>query len=302
MKKPVIQIKNLSKHYGKFKALDCINMNVYPGDIYGLVGKNGAGKTTLFKTILGLTEISKGEVSLLTSQNEHELLKARNNIGFFIGQNFYGDMNAKQNIDYYRQLKGIKYPNETQRVLEIVGLDNNKHLYKNYSMGMKQRLGIASAILGFPEILILDEPINGLDPQGIKEIRTLIKQLNKEYGMTIILSSHILSELDLVADRFGFVDHGVLIKEVDKHEFNQKDHIVIETYMGKEFLNILNQNNIKAHLQDDSTLMIQDDKINMNQLMNLIIHENIEISGIYTDKTSLEDLYFKLTQQGEHHA
>ncbi len=302
MNKTVIQIKNLSKHYGKFKALDCINMNVNRGDIYGLVGKNGAGKTTLFKSILGLTKISEGKISILNSEKEHELLKARNNIGFFIGQNFYGDMNAKQNIDYYRQLKGIKDPKETQRVLKIVGLDNNKHLYKNYSMGMKQRLGIASAILGFPEILILDEPINGLDPQGIKEIRDLIKHLNKDYDMTIILSSHILSELDLVADRFGFVDHGVLIKEVDKIDFNQKDHIIVETNMEKELLNILNRHDIRANLQNDSTLMIQDEKMNMNQLMHLIVHENIEINGIYTDKTSLEDLYFKLTQKGEHHA
>lgn len=296
MKKSVIQIKNVSKHYGKFKALDKVDMTVNRGDIYGLVGKNGAGKTTLFKTILGLSDISEGHISILNSKNEAEFLKARNNIGFLIGQNFYADMNARNNINYYRLLKGIKDPKETERVLKIVGLDKNEKTFKNYSMGMKQRLGIASAILGNPEILILDEPINGLDPQGIKEIRALIKMLNEDYAMTIIISSHILSELDLVADRFGIVDHGVLIQEVEKANFNNKNHIVIETNMIKSMMNIFNTHNIKANIQSSSSIYIDDQNVSVNDIVDLIVHKEIDLQGIYTEKTSLEDLYFNLTQ------
>lgn len=301
MKKSVIQIKNVSKHYGKFKALDKVDMTVNRGDIYGLVGKNGAGKTTLFKTILGLSDISEGHISILNSKNEAELLKARNNIGFLIGQNFYADMNARNNIKYYRLLKGIKDPKETERVLKIVGLDKNDKTFKNYSMGMKQRLGIASAILGNPEILILDEPINGLDPQGIKEIRALIKMLNEDYYMTIIISSHILSELDLVADRFGIVDHGVLIQEVEKANFNNKNHIVVETNTPKRMMNIFNAHNIKANVQSSTSIYVDDQNMSVNDIVDLIVHKEIDLQGIYTEKTSLEDLYFNLTQ-GEQNA
>lgn len=302
MKNTVINIKDVTKHYGNFKALDTVNMHVDKGDIYGLVGKNGAGKTTLFKTILGLSDLSDGEISILGSKNNQELLKARNKIGFLIGQNFYGDMDAKSNINYYRKLKGIKDPHETERVLKIVGLDKETKPFKSYSMGMKQRLGIANAILGNPEIVILDEPINGLDPQGIKEVRALIQLLNKEFDMTLIISSHILSELDLVAHRFGIIDEGILIKEIDKHAFEKEmeETIILYTLNIKETQNYLNQSMPKAKItQNGNEFKIQHGEKKVSELILDLVNENILIDGIHRQNESLEDIYFELTEKGE---
>lgn len=154
-------------------------------------------------------------------------------------------------------------------------------------MGMKQRLGIASVILSNPEILILDESINGLAPQGIKEIRELIKRLNEAFEMTIIISSHILSELDLVAGRFGIVDHGVLVQEVDKKDFNSKDHIVIETQMVEKVMDVFKKHQIGAKVQSLSTITVSDSHIIVNNIIKMMVRENVEIQGINSVKSSL---------------
>lgn len=180
----MLELCHVEKAYGENKVLSDVNVKVNKDEIYGLIGKNGAGKTTIFKIILGLTNYT-GDLSIKGSTNENELLESRKKIGFFIGQNFFSYLNAKDNIEYYRQVKGIKDKGEVDRVLKIVDLDGVKVPFKSFSLGMKQRLGIANAILGNPEILILDEPINGLDPQGISDVRNLIKTLNTEYKMTI---------------------------------------------------------------------------------------------------------------------
>lgn len=302
MEKQLIQIRDLTKYYGSFKALENVNMHVNQGDIYGLVGKNGAGKTTLFKTILGLSDVQSGEISLLGSHHQQELLKARRHIGFLIGQNFYGDMNATQNIDYYRQLKGIKDKAETQRVLEIVGLDKVTKTFKHYSMGMKQRLGIANAILGSPEILILDEPINGLDPQGIKEVRSLIKTLNETYGMTLIVSSHILSELDLVAHRFGILDGGKLIKEFDKEVFETKQEasIILKTHDINKAKNLIEKTMNETVLLKNTHLELINPKVSVSNLIHHLTQNDIDIDGIYREVKSLENIYFELTEKEGH--
>ncbi|MCF0260034.1 MAG: ATP-binding cassette domain-containing protein [Erysipelotrichaceae bacterium] len=223
--KTLIKLEGITKSYGSHAVLKGIDMEIREGEIYGLIGKNGAGKTTIFKMILGLSNFDEGNLSI--GEGGTSLSEGRSQIGFLIGGNFFGYLDARENLAYYCRLKNIKNPKEEiERVLKIVGLDQAKGKYKGYSMGMKQRLGIANAILGNPKILILDEPVNGLDPQGIVEIRNLIKQLNSEYGMTIIVSSHILDELQSTANVFGIVHEGIIVRTVTEDELASDKQVV----------------------------------------------------------------------------
>ena len=227
MSETVIALSNVRKSYGKHQVLSDVNMTVNKGDIYGLIGKNGAGKTTIFKVILGLSSFENGELSILGGSDKKAVAAGRHHIGFFIGSNFFLNLSAKENLAYYCQLKGIKNAKEEiDRVLKIVGLDGVKKRVGRFSMGMKQRLGIANAILGNPEILILDEPANGLDPQGIVDVRNLVKRLNEEFGMTVIVSSHILSELQNTATRFGIVNNGMVAREITTEELENMERAV----------------------------------------------------------------------------
>lgn len=298
--KKAIEIKNLNKYYKDFHALDNVSLNVYEGDIYGLIGKNGAGKTTLFKQILGLSNYQDGDISILSSKGNDELRLARKDIGFYINPSFFPYLNAKDNLEYYRLLKGIDDKNEVDRVLKIVELENVNKPFKSFSMGMKQRLGIANAIMGNPKIVILDEPINGLDPQGIVDVRNLIKRLNKEFNMTLIVSSHILNELGLIATRFGMIDHGVLLKEISREELlEQKDSLLIKARNQEDLINYLSSDasvtilneNINGDVQISSSL---DNYVLLRTLMS----HNIEIEEFYYHKSSLEDFYFSLTKGG----
>ena len=225
----VIQLKDIKKRYGRHQVLKGVNMQVNRGDIYGLIGKNGAGKTTIFKMILGLSEMNGGTVSITGSRNNRELLKNRNKIGFLVGARFYKYLSARENLYYYATVKGIpkrEISREIKRVLELVELPDTKKPFKNFSLGMMQRLGIANAILGNPEILILDEPTNGLDPQGIADVRHMIKRFRDEFNMTVIVSSHILGELEHTADRFGIVNEGVVVREITQEDLKDKHQAV----------------------------------------------------------------------------
>ena len=225
MSESVVRLEHVSKSYGNHAVLKDVNMLVQKGDIYGLVGRNGAGKTTIFKMILGLSERNSGVVSIAESKNEKELFKDRSKVGFLVGTKFYDYLSARENLKYYATVKGIpnkEVPAEIDRVLKLVGLENVKTPFKGFSLGMQQRLGIANAILGNPELLILDEPTNGLDPQGIADVRNMIKKFRSEYGMTVIVSSHILGELEHTADRFGFVNEGTILKEITQDDLMER--------------------------------------------------------------------------------
>lgn len=229
MSEAIIQLKDIKKSYGAHEVLKGVNMEVNKGDIYGLVGKNGAGKTTIFKMILGLSQINDGEVSIAGSKTNKELFANRNKIGFLVGNRFYGYLNAKENLKYYATVKGIpdkEVKAEIDRVLDIVDLKGVKQPFRRYSLGMQQRLGIANAILGNPEILILDEPTNGLDPQGIADIRHMIQRFRDEYDMTVIVSSHILGELEHTADRFGIVNEGTVVRQITQDDLKEKQPAV----------------------------------------------------------------------------
>ncbi len=209
----IIETKNLSKIYYNNTVVDSINMHVEKGKIYGLLGKNGAGKTTTMCMLLNLAYPTSGEIYLFGKNSKKYTKEIYSNIGSIIETpGFYENLTAYENLKIISKLRKDFYPQNINLVLEMVNLENSKSKkFKDFSLGMKQRLGIAAAIMHNPELLILDEPINGLDPFGIKEIRTLLKRLSHEYGITILISSHILSEIENIADVIGIMDKGILI-------------------------------------------------------------------------------------------
>ncbi|MGX7107933.1 ABC transporter ATP-binding protein [Facklamia miroungae] len=263
----MIKLENLNKSYKDSHILKGVTLEVNDGEIYGLIGKNGAGKTTIFKMILGLSKLDSGKLIINESRTRKELIESRKKIGFFIGLNFFGYLNAEANLKYYCQLKGITNKGEVDRVLKIVGLDGNNKAYKSFSMGMKQRLGIANALLGNPETLILDEPTNGLDPQGIANIRNLIKQLNEEHKMTIIVSSHNLSELENTANRFGIVHNGKILKELTREDLSE------------------NKDRVEIRVED------------LERAKKVLLENNIELLEASIKATSLENYYFRLVDR-----
>ena len=267
MSEAVIELHGLQKSYGKHHVLKGVNMQVNKGDIYGLIGKNGSGKTTLFKMILGLSAYDGGTVSVFGGKNDAENAAQRKRIGFFVGANFFGYLSGRANLEYYRRLKGIDDRKEIDRVLALVGLDAKAAAKpaKGYSLGMKQRLGLANALLGNPELLILDEPTNGLDPQGIHDIRTLITKLG-EQGKTIIVSSHILSELENTAQRFGIVNDGVIVRELGRGDLTTQSAI--------------------------TSIQVKDE--DAQKAADILMKNGIAVQGVSKASTSLEDFYFSM--------
>ncbi|MBO0960481.1 ABC transporter ATP-binding protein [Neobacillus sp. MM2021_6] len=224
MKEYVLKTNNLSKKYKQQQALNKVNLSIKKGSIYGFIGQNGAGKSTLIRLVSGLAFPTTGTMELFGKGNETELIQARKRIGTIIeGPALYPQMTAAENLEVHRLLKGIPGKECIEKTLSLVGLqETGKKKAKNFSLGMKQRLGLAIALLGDPEFLILDEPINGLDPMGVVEIRELLKKLNREFGITILISSHILSELHLLATHYGIIHKGELIEQLTAEELNGK--------------------------------------------------------------------------------
>ena len=219
----ILQTQKLCKKYGKFKALNDLTINVPKGSIYGMVGRNGAGKTTLIRVITGLNNPTSGEFSLFgVKNNDGKLLEARRKMGAVVETpSLHPEMSAKDNLIQQTKALGIS-DEKLDDILKLVGLANTgKKKAKNFSLGMRQRLGIAFSLVGDPEFLVLDEPINGLDPQGIIEVREMIMRLNQEKGITILISSHILDELARLATHYGFIDRGHVIKEMSAEELDK---------------------------------------------------------------------------------
>lgn len=264
MSNSVITLENINKHYGKHEVLKGVNLDIKKGQIYGLVGKNGAGKSTIFKVILGLSDYSEGNMHV--GDEKDTLEQGRSKIGFLIGNNYFPYADAKHNLMYYAKLKGIKDKNEVDRVLKLVGLDGVKTKVKGFSLGMRQRLGIANAILGNPEVLILDEPTNGLDPQGIADIRKLVQKLNEEYGMTVIVSSHILGELQNTAHEFAILNNGKIMKVLTQEELTS----------------------------DENAIQIKIDKADMEKALEVLKENGISVIDTVKASISLEDFYFAL--------
>lgn len=224
MEQAVLTTFDLTKRYKDQTALDQVNLDVRKGDIYGLIGQNGAGKSTLLRIVTALAWPTSGAVSLFGESSESGLIEARKRVGAIIeGPTLLPEMTARDNLEVHRLLRGIPGKACISKTLALVGLeDTGKKKARNFSLGMKQRLGLAIALLGDPELLILDEPTNGLDPKGIVELRELIKKLNREMGITIVISSHILGELYQMATKYGIIHKGKLLEQITHEELHEK--------------------------------------------------------------------------------
>lgn len=297
MKKVVLKTYNITKKYGEQLAVDNVNMTIKKGDIYGFIGQNGAGKTTLIRLITGLIHKSGGEIELLGANEENELNKARTMVGSLIETpSFYTNMTARENLEVSRVVRNIPGKKCIDEVLELVGLkDVEKKKVKNFSLGMRQRLGIANALMGNPKLLILDEPINGLDPMGIVEIRELLKKINKEKDMTILISSHILSELSELATTYGIISNGKLIEEITAKQLSEKCRqyidlrvddtaravILLERELGISDYEVLEDSNIKVFSNLD----------NVGEINSLLSRSGIIVESISVKGENLEEYF-----------
>ena len=304
MSEIIIETKQLTKQYGTQKSVAELNIHVQRGRIYGLLGRNGAGKTTTMKMLLGLTQPTSGEVAIWGKPlpgNEKKLLPR---IGSLIeSPGFYPNLTGTENLRIFAALRGLKNQNAIQSALELVGLPyRDKKLFSQYSLGMKQRLAIALAVMHDPELLILDEPINGLDPIGIAEVRSFIRALCDERGKTILISSHILSEVALLADDIGIIDHGVLLEEEGFADLEAKSNkyvrfTVSDTNQAAEILRgVFHENQFTT--QDSHTLRLDSSKISVAKIVAAFVQHGLEVSEAATVEESLED-YFKRVTGGE---
>lgn len=249
----VLQTKGLVKKFNNKAAVNGIDLNVCRGDIYGFIGKNGAGKTTLIRMVSGLARPTEGTIRLFESE---DLETQRRRTGTMIeNPAVFPQMTAQENLRYYCHLLGLDAHTKVEEMLSMVGLsDTGKKKAKNFSLGMKQRLAIAISLLGDPELLMLDEPINGLDPSGIKEIRELILKLNKERKITILISSHILGELSKIANRYGVINNGVMVTEFTNQELEQRCVGTLEIKVDK----VEQAKNIIAGIVEEAAVQIID--------------------------------------------
>ena len=290
----MLKATDIVKKYGNRVVIKNINMNISKGDIYGFIGKNGAGKTTFMKIILGLTPRDNGEVIYCDN-------KSINDIGLRVGSlieapGLYKNMSAYENLKMFSILYGAD-ESKVDEILNMVGLKGvGKRKTKDFSLGMRQRLGIAIALLNEPDLLVLDEPINGLDPEGIKEIRDIILKLNKEKNITFLISSHLLDELSKIVTKYGIIDNGSLIEEIDADELREKckNKLIIEVddsdkamkylekIISKDEINLKNNViEIKSHLEESG-------KIN-----KLLVENGVMVSAIYPNSDSLEEYFMR---------
>ncbi len=300
MKEIVFKTSNLSKKYKSSFALDGVSMEVKRGEIYGFVGENGAGKTTLIRILSGLTFQTGGEFSLFNATGEKDLTKQRQRIGCIIeNPALYPDMTARENLEIHRIQCGIPDKTCIDKVLQTVKLtDTGKKKAKNFSLGMKQRLGLAIALLNEPEFLVLDEPINGLDPVGIVELRELLKSLNKEHGTTILISSHILSELYQLATSYGFIHMGKMLEQLSLDELDKKckKHIYLKVDDAPKAVSII-----------ETKLLTTKFEVNPNNVIKLYdylddtgrVSRELSVSGVTVEEISargddLESYYMRM--------
>ena len=297
----LIETKQLTKIYGNQTAVKDVNLHVKKGRIYGLLGRNGAGKTTIMKMILGLTPVTSGEVDVFGQNVKGHEKRIYPRIGAIIeAPGFYPNLTGTENLEIFARLRGTAGSNAVKTALEVVGLPyRDKKLFGRYSLGMKQRLGIAGAILHDPEILILDEPTNGLDPIGIAEIRNFIKDLSLERDKTILISSHILSEIALLADDIGIIDHGVLLEENSMEKLEKKNRRYIQLQVSdvpKSALLLEREFHIKDYsVQNDHTLRIYDITLDVAAINKFLIMHDVAVAGSQICNDTLEDYFREIT-------
>lgn len=295
----LLSTNGLTKQFGHHKAVNNVNLHVKKGAIYGFIGRNGAGKTTFLKMISGLAKPTYGEIELFGYKNE-ELKQVRSRISCLIeAPGLYGNMTAYDNLAVKCKLFGINDPRYIENILRVVGLSEaGKKKTKHFSLGMKQRLGIGLALVGEPDLLVLDEPINGLDPQGIAEIRDMVLRLKEEQNMTIIISSHILEELSKIATHYGIIHEGSLIQELTREELmircSERMEIILDN--PREALPVLDRMGFASYqVVDNNTIHIYErleESANVNMELS---RAGIRVKGIGITSEELENYFLNLT-------
>lgn len=296
----IIETINLTKIYKNKIVVNNVNMHIEKGDIYGFVGENGAGKTTMIRLLTGLIHKSSGSFKLFGVSDDDPLINEvkRKLSGIVETPSLYLNMNAAENLKMQALIHGINLGEHYKGILKMVGLENQINEKKkagDFSLGMRQRLGIGMALVGNPEVIILDEPMNGLDPEGIVEIRNLILKLNQEQNITFIISSHILDELGKVATKYGFIHQGVLVQELTIQELEQICQKKLELRVSniEQTLNILNELNYQNLRVINNTIYIYD-KYDVTNIVMALSKNNIQINYIYTSEEGIEDYYLRL--------
>lgn len=300
----ILQTKNLTKKYKNFQALNGLTMNVPKGSIYGFVGKNGAGKTTLIRLICGLQKPTSGDFTLYGICNtSKDIMKSHRRMGAVVETpSIYTDMTAEENLKQQYLVLGLPSYDGISELLKLVGLENTgKKKAKNFSLGMKQRLGIAIALAGDPDFLVLDEPVNGLDPQGIVEMRELILKLNRERQITVLISSHILDELSRLATYYGIIDSGRMVKELSAGELEAafRKCIHIEVSDTTVLARVLDSMNLEYKILSETTADIFA-KVNVTHITMALQKENCEVMSMQEKNESLESYYISLVGGGFH--
>ena len=298
----ILQTNSLTKKYKNFQALNGLSMHVPKGSIYGFVGKNGAGKTTLIRLICGLQEPTSGDFSLYDIQNNsRNIVKSRRRMGAVVETpSIYMDMTAEENLKQQYLILGLPSYDGIQELLKLVGLENTgKKKAKNFSLGMKQRLGIAIALAGDPDFLVLDEPVNGLDPQGIVEMRELLLKLNRERQITILISSHILDELSRLATHYGIIDQSRMVKELSAEDLETfcRKCVRMEVTDTKALTRVLDTMKLDYKIISSTTADVFA-KVNVTQIVTALAKANCEVLSMHERDESLESYYISLVGGG----
>ena len=299
----ILETNQLEKIYHHFKAINNLNIHVPKGSIYGLIGKNGAGKTTLIRLICGLQKPTNGTYAIYNVLNtDKQILNVRKRMGAIVETpSIRLDATAEDNLKEQYKILGLPSLDNLPEILKLVGLnETGKKKARNFSLGMKQRLGIAIALVGNPDFLILDEPINGLDPEGIIEIRELILKLNKEKGITFLISSHYLDELSKIATDYGFLNKGKIIKEITKQQLeeNCRKRIEVKVSNVKECIRYLEENTLSYEMKNDGKINIYD-AVNITEFVVALSKRNCMIEEFNEKEESLENYYINLIGGGD---
>ena len=300
----VLKTNNLCKYYGKFKALENLNMTIPKGAIYGFVGKNGAGKTTLIRLLCGLQRPTSGSFEMFgISNGSRDIYQARKQMGAIVETPaLFMDMTAEGNLKQQYLNIGLPSYDGIKELLQLVGLENaGAKKVKNFSLGMRQRLGIAVALCGNPDFIILDEPINGLDPQGIIEMRELIIKLNRDKGITVLISSHILDELAKLATHYGFIDGGRIVKEMSAQELENTYRKSIRMKVSDTGIlaEIMDERGIEYSILDDTTADVYAE-LKFSEVAKDFAQKGCEIIHMEMQEESLESFYLSLVGGSSH--
>lgn len=303
-KQEMLTVTSLSKRYGKVEVLNRLEMHVPSGSIYGLIGKNGAGKTTVIRIVCGLQEPSEGTYALCgIDHRDPAILGARQRMGAVVeSPSFYPDMTARDNLRQQALTLGLPDDAFIQPLLDLVGLgDTGKKKVRNFSLGMRQRLGIAVALVGNPDFVLLDEPINGLDPQGIVEVRELILKLNREYGITVLISSHILEELSKIATHYGFLDHGRMVKEITAEELEAACRKCVRLTVSdtKPLVRVLDGMGAEYEIISHTEANVFGE-VHLSKLVFALDREGGELITAHDRDETLETYFINLLGGGEH--